>query len=80
MSLVVRIALLRPLARRRPLRRGPRLTEALVTRSHHLSVLPGARLRPGRRLPAVVPPPAGPVAALVVCPASQPGTVEQAAT
>ncbi|MEU4716772.1 hypothetical protein AB0F73_24405 [Micromonospora purpureochromogenes] len=36
MSTAVRIALLRPLARRHPLRYGPRLAEALVTRSHQV--------------------------------------------
>ncbi|MGY0003621.1 hypothetical protein [Micromonospora sp. I033] len=45
MSLVVRIALLRPLARRRPLRWGPRLAEALVTRSQLVSGLPGGTAR-----------------------------------
>ncbi|WNM40703.1 hypothetical protein RMN56_04965 [Micromonospora halotolerans] len=45
MSLVVRIALLRPLARRRPLRWGPRLAEALVTRSQVVSGLPGGAAR-----------------------------------
>jgi tetratricopeptide (TPR) repeat protein len=45
MSLVVRIALLRPLARRRPLRWGPRLAEALITRSQYLSGLPGSTAR-----------------------------------
>ncbi|MEW2327184.1 tetratricopeptide repeat protein [Micromonospora chersina] len=45
MSLVVRIALLRPLARHRPLRWGPRLAEALVTRSHQVSGLPGGTAR-----------------------------------
>ncbi|SCL20152.1 hypothetical protein [Micromonospora inyonensis] len=84
MPLVVRIALPRPPAGRRPPRRGPRLTEALITRSHHLSVLPGATARRAAAapvaLPAVVQPPAGPVAAPVVWPASLPGTVERAAT
>jgi hypothetical protein len=41
MSLVVRIALLR----RRPQRWGPRLAEALVTRSHQMSGLPGGTAR-----------------------------------
>ncbi|MFI6228015.1 tetratricopeptide repeat protein [Micromonospora echinospora] len=45
MSLVVRIALLRPLARRRPLGWGPRLAEALITRSQYLSGLPGSAAR-----------------------------------
>ncbi|RKN49401.1 tetratricopeptide repeat protein [Micromonospora endolithica] len=45
MSLVVRIALLRPLARIRPRRWGPPLVEALVTRSHLVSGLPGGTAR-----------------------------------
>ncbi|GLY24552.1 tetratricopeptide repeat protein [Micromonospora sp. NBRC 101691] len=45
MSLVVRIALLRPLARRRPLGWGPRLAEALITRSQYLNGLPGSTAR-----------------------------------
>ncbi|WP_346122644.1 tetratricopeptide repeat protein [Micromonospora coerulea] len=45
MSLAVRIALLRPLARHDPLRYGPRLAEALVTRSHQVSGLPGSTAR-----------------------------------
>ncbi|TYB38118.1 tetratricopeptide repeat protein [Micromonospora sp. AP08] len=45
MSLVVRIALLRPLARLGPHRWGPRLAEALVTRSHQVSGLPGSTVR-----------------------------------
>ncbi|SCL58858.1 tetratricopeptide repeat protein [Micromonospora chersina] len=49
MSLVVRIALLRPLARLGPHRWGPRLAEALVTRSHQMSGLPGST---GRRTAA----------------------------
>ncbi|MFG2108207.1 tetratricopeptide repeat protein [Micromonospora chersina] len=45
MSLVVRIALLRPLARLGPHRWGPRMAEALVTRSHQVSGLPGSTVR-----------------------------------
>ncbi|MBM0259792.1 hypothetical protein, partial [Micromonospora sp. 4G55] len=46
MSPAVRIALLRPLARRHPLRYGPRLAEALVTRSHQVKI--SARSVPAR--------------------------------
>ncbi|SCF40030.1 hypothetical protein GA0074696_5335 [Micromonospora purpureochromogenes] len=42
MSPTVRIALLRRLARRAPLRFGPPLAEALVTRSQHVGSLPSA--------------------------------------
>ncbi|SCG62564.1 tetratricopeptide repeat protein [Micromonospora humi] len=45
MSLVVRIALLRPLARLGPQRWGPGLAEVLVTRSHQVSGLPGSDAR-----------------------------------
>ncbi|WP_433285899.1 tetratricopeptide repeat protein [Micromonospora sp. CA-244673] len=45
MSLVARIAMLRPLARFRPHRWGPRLAEVLVTRSHLVSGLPGSTVR-----------------------------------
>ncbi|GAA3743603.1 tetratricopeptide repeat protein [Micromonospora maritima] len=45
MSLVIRIALLRPLTRLDPDRWGPRLAEALVTRSHQVSGLPGSTSR-----------------------------------
>ncbi|NES28600.1 tetratricopeptide repeat protein [Micromonospora terminaliae] len=49
MSLVVRIALLRQLTRLGPHWWGPRLAEALVTRSHQMSGLPGST---GRRTAA----------------------------
>ncbi|MCZ7439307.1 tetratricopeptide repeat protein [Micromonospora sp. WMMC241] len=45
MSLVVRIALLRPLARLGPHLWGPRLAEVLVTRSHRVNTLPGSPVR-----------------------------------
>ncbi|MEU5786994.1 hypothetical protein ABZ754_04595 [Micromonospora purpureochromogenes] len=45
MSPTVRIALLRRLARRRPLRFGPPLAEALVTRSQHVGSRASATAR-----------------------------------
>nr|WP_181726742.1 hypothetical protein [Micromonospora provocatoris] len=45
MSVMVRIALLRPMARLGPHRWGPRLAEVLVTRSQVVSGLPGSTAR-----------------------------------